>query len=81
MLGTTVGGGFAVPIRTWYEVAPDDAQLRFGTVVTLTAPFGGFGDVGAEGPAGGGGATAPTVVNDQTGPTVLPPLLLATICQ
>ena len=68
-------------MRTSYEVAPADAQLKFGIVVTLTAPFGGFGEPGAGGPAGGGGGTAPAVVNDQIGPGVLPPLLLAMTCQ
>ena len=45
-------------------------------VATPVAPSAGFGDPGVP---GGGGAAA--VVNDHTGPLVVPALLRATICQ
>jgi hypothetical protein len=47
-----------------------------GLVATPVAPLAGAGDVGV---LGGGGVAA--VVNDHTGPVVVPALLCATICQ
>ena len=46
-------------------------------MLTPVAPFAGDADVGV--PGGGGGAAL--VVNDHTGPFVVPPALRATICQ
>ena len=88
MLATNVGGGLAGPSLISYDVAPDDCQLRLGVVVTPIVLSPGFGELGVGGPllvggggGGGGAADAPTVVNDHTGPGVVPLLFFATICQ
>ena len=75
---TIVGGGFETPNRTSYDVAPDDFQLEFGAVVTPTAPSGGFGVFGAAGPDDG---WAPSVLNHQIGPGVVPVAFFVTTCQ
>ena len=76
---TTAGGGFVVPSRTSYDVAPADFQLSVGVTVTHVVPLGGFGEFGTAGPDGGGPAA--WVVNDQIAPAVDPLLFFPTTCQ
>jgi hypothetical protein len=76
---TIVGGGFVVPSRISYDVAPADCQLSVGDTVTQVAPSGGLGELGGAGP--GGGPAVGSVLKDQTGPGVEPLLFFAMICQ
>ena len=75
----TTGGGFVVPNRTstvCVALVPfDENHERIGVTPTFPAPSAG---VGFDGVAGGGGIV---VLNDQTGPAVLPALFFAITCQ
>ena len=50
----TCGGGFAVPNRTSYEVAPEPLHVSVGVALTPVAPFVGDGAVGVPGAEVGG---------------------------
>ena len=73
VLETTVGGGFAVPRRTSYVVAPDAFQLRFGVTVTATVPSGGFDEFGAAGAPVDGGEAAVNCIQSMLPTALLPP--------
>ena len=68
------GGGLVVPNATSYVVAPFEVQARVVGDETLVAPLAGVTATGAV-----GGAIC--VVNDQSGPAVLPFEFHAVICQ
>ena len=51
----TCGGGFAVPNRTSYEVAPEALHVNVGVALTPVAPLVGDGEVGVPGAEVGGG--------------------------
>jgi hypothetical protein len=70
-----VGGGFDDPKFTSYDVAPAAVHDIVTDVAdTPVALAEGVGDAGVDG-------SGAAVVNDQTGPAVVPLVLLATTCQ
>src|SRR5438034_1138854 len=69
MFDATVGGGFVVPNRTSYDVAPSDRQLSVGVTVTQVVALAGFGELGGAGPSG---PPVGSVLKLQMGPAVVP---------